>query len=306
MPGAFTPHRTIVLLLVSLAVVAPARAGARDWRKEPVVPRLGPAVVSHLETVVERGIALGNRTGVFAKFGDSITESHSFLRPLACRVPRWGRWDSLRSTWQFFARTRLPVGFGESPCGVEDSYSRNSVAAIAGWTAADALSSLPDPAPECQKMSAISCELWLLRPSLALIMFGTNDVRQTSAGQFRSNLARVARQVADAGTIAVLSTIPPRDGPLSAKTERFNGQIVALAQNRALPLWNYWRQMSAPGVPASGLSPDGVHPSELCPPCSPIDFSSAGLRQGYALRNLGALLVLDRLQRRVLAPQPRS
>jgi hypothetical protein len=57
--------------------------------------------------------------------------------------------------------------------------------------------------------------------------------------------------------------------------------------------------MVEPGIPSGGLSRDGVHPSVLCPPCTAIDFWPAELTQGYALRNLGALLVLDRLRRKV-------
>jgi hypothetical protein len=128
-------------------------------------------------------------------------------------------------------------------------------------------------------------------------MFGTNDLEDFTAVQFRRDLARVARLVAGAGTIPVISTIPPRARqPFSQRVTRFNAEIAALAENRALPLWNFWRQMVGPGVPDRGLSGDGVHPSVLCPPCTAIDFRPGGLRQGYALRNLGALLVLDRLR----------
>src|SRR6476659_8090186 len=67
------------------------------------------------------------------------------------------------------------------------------------------------------------------------------------------------------------------------RVARFNAEIAALAENRALPLWNYWRQLVAPGVPDEGLGEDGVHPSA----------------QGYALRNFGALRVLDLLRRSV-------
>jgi hypothetical protein len=87
--------------------------------------------------------------------------------------------------------------------------------------------------------------------------------------------------------------------PFSERVARFNAEIAALAENRALPLWNFWRQMVEPGVPDQGLSDDGVHPSALCPPCTAIDFRPAGLRYGYDLRNLGALRVLDRLRHRL-------
>jgi hypothetical protein len=194
----------------------------------------------------------------------------------------------------------VPPGSEEALCPISNSYSRVGVAAVPGWRAVDALSRL-EASPECGDLPAVSCELQQLRPSVALIMFGTNDLTDFSAVQFRRDLARVVRLVAEAGTIPVLSTIPPRARqPFSERVARFNAEIAALAENRALPLWNFWRELVEPGVPHLGLSGDGVHPSVLCPPCTAIDFRPTGLRQGYALRNLGALRVLDRLRRRVL------
>jgi GDSL-like lipase/acylhydrolase family protein len=263
------------------------------------VPALGPVVASHLEKVASRGEQLGNRPGVFAKIGDSITASPSFLQALACWSPRLDPWGELRGTLGFFGRSSVPGGSEEAQCPVSNSYSRLGVAAVGGWRAADAL--LPrESLPECQGLPAVSCELQLLRPSVALIMFGTNDLEDFTATQFRLDLARVARLVSSAGAIPVISTIPPRaTQPFSQRVARFNAEIAALAENRALPLWNYWRQMVGAGVPRAGLSRDGVHPSVLCPPCTAIDFRPVGLRQGYAQRNLGALLVLDRLRRQV-------
>jgi hypothetical protein len=276
------------------------KASGADWEELPVVPALGPAVAGHLEKVAERGERLGNRPGVFAKIGDSITASPSFLQALACRAPRLGAWGELRETLEFFGEVPVPRGGEEALCQVSNSYSRLGVAAVGGWRAVDALAPR-ESFPECQGLPAVSCELRLLRPSVALIMFGTNDLEDFTAVQFRRSLAGVVRRVSGAGTIPVLSTIPPRaQRRFSQRVARFNAEIAALAENRALPLWNFWRQMTEPGVRDSGLSRDGVHPSALCPPCTAVDFRPAGLRYGYALRNLGALLVLDRLRRQVL------
>jgi hypothetical protein len=288
----------VVTLLALGSVFSQESAGA-EWEELPVVPALGPGVAGHLERIVMRGRRIGNRPGVFAKIGDSITASPSFLQALACQSPRLGSWSALRGTLEFFGTTSVPRGSEEAGCAVSDSYSRVGVAAVPGWRAVDALSPVEAP-PECEALPAVSCELQLLRPSVALIMFGTNDLTDFNAVQFRRDLARVARLVAGAGTIPVLSTIPPRaQWPFSQRVARFNTEIAALAENRGLPLWNYWRQMVEPGVPARGLGEDGVHPSALCPPCTAIDFRPEGLRQGYALRNLGALRVLDRLRRLV-------
>ncbi len=289
----------IASALLVLGSIFSHESRAAEWQELPVAPELGPVVTSHLEKVASRGERLGNHPGVVAKIGDSITASPSFLQALACSPPQLGRWEELRGTLGFFGRTAVPGGSEESRCPVSNSYSRLGVAAVGGWRAADAL--LPrESFPECQGLPAVSCELQLLRPSVALIMFGTNDLEEITAVQFRLDLARVVRLVSGAGTIPVISTIPPRARrPFSLRVARFNAEIADLAENRALPLWNYWRQMVEQGVPRAGLSRDGVHPSVLCPPCTAIDFRPVGMRQGYALRNLGALLVLDRLRREV-------
>ncbi|HKF82594.1 MAG TPA: SGNH/GDSL hydrolase family protein [Solirubrobacterales bacterium] len=283
--------------LVAFCSVSCHRAHAADWEALPVVPTLGPDVVAHLERIADRGELAGNQPGVFAKIGDSITASPSFLQALACRRPRLGAWSELRGTFEFFGQTSLPRGSEAAQCEVSNSYSRLGVAAVPGWRAVDALSRL-EASPQCLELPAVSCELQQIHPSVALIMFGTNDLTDFTAVQFRRDLARVARLASGAGTIPVISTIPPRQSqPYSRRVARFNAEIAALAENRALPVWNFWGQMVAPGVPNQGLGDDGVHPSAACPPCTAVDFRPAGLQQGYALRNLGALRVLDRLRR---------
>jgi GDSL-like Lipase/Acylhydrolase family len=291
-------------VLVAAVLLLPAsistREAAAEWEGLPVIPALEPVVAGHLEKIAGRGERLGNNPGVFAKIGDSITASPSFLQGLACRAPRLGTWSELRGTLEFFGETPVPRGLEEARCPASNSYSRLGIAAVGGWRAVDALAPR-ESFPECQGLPAVSCELRLLRPSVALIMFGTNDLEDFTAVEFRRSLASVVRRVSGAGTIPVISTIPPRAQPrFSPRVARFNAEIAALAENRALPLWNFWRQMAGPGVPRMGLSGDGVHPSALCPPCTAVDFRPAGLRYGYTLRNLGALLVLDRLRRQVL------
>jgi hypothetical protein len=292
----------LAVALLALGSFSSSKSSAAEWEELPVVPALEPAVIGHLERIASRGESFGNRPGAFAKIGDSITASPSFLQALACRTPRLGAWSELRGTLEFFGETSVPPGLEESQCGVSNSYSRLGISAVGGWRAIDALSPR-ESFPECQGLPAVSCELQLLRPSVALIMFGTNDLEDFTAVEFRRDLARLARLVSSAGTIPVISTIPPRAQPrFSPRVARFNAEIAALAGNRALPLWNFWRQMVEPGVSNLGLSRDGVHPSALCPPCTAVDFRPAGLRYGYALRNVGALRVLDRLRRQIATP----
>lgn len=292
----------VLVLLALAALLVPAAARAGGWKEEPVVPSLGAGVGAHVREIARRGAALGVRRDFVAKLGDSITASSAFLVPLACSAPVWGGWSELTGTVSYFGRDPAP-GETTAACGTVNSFSRTSAAAVRGWTLDDALRPKSHPPQGCTDEPAVRCELELLHPSVALIMFGTNDVAKTREGPFRRRLAHVAELAEGAGTIPVISTIPPRlSSPrLRAKTERFDAEIGALAANRRLPLWNYWRQMSAPRIPRHGIGPDGVHPS-LCSSCSAINFTPSGLRQGYALRNLGALRVLDRLRQQVLEP----
>ena len=238
---------SILLILGSIST----REAAGEWEGLPVIPALEPVLAGHLKKIAGRGERLGNNPGVFAKIGDSITASPSFLQGLACRAPRLGTWNELRGTLEFFGQTSVPRGLEETQCSVTNSYSRLGIAAAGGWRAVDAL--MPrESFPECEGLPAVSCELQLLRPSVALIMFGTNDLEEFTAVEFRHSLASVVRRVSGAGTIPVISTIPPRAQPrFSPRVARFNAEIAALAENRALPLWNFWRQMTGPGVPGS-------------------------------------------------------
>ncbi len=299
-PGKIALKAVLVAsALFALGSIFSHESSGAKWEELPVAPALDPVLAGHLKKIADRGERLGNSPGVFAKIGDSITASPSFLQALACRTPRLGTWSELRGTLEFFGTTAVPPGSEEALCTISNSYARLGVAAVGGWRAVDALAPR-ESLPECQGLPAVSCELHLLRPSVALIMFGTNDLEEFTAVEFRRDLARVVRLVSSAGTIPVISTIPPRTQlPFSLRVTRFNAEIAALAENRALPLWNFWRQMVEPGVPRQGLSRDGVHPSALCPPCTAVDFRPPGLQYGYALRNLGALRVLDRLRRQI-------
>ena len=74
-----------------------------------------------------------------------------------------------------------------------------------------------------------------------------------------------------------------------------NALIRALAASRHLPLIDYWAAMLP--LPRHGIEEDGIHPSVFR---SDGDaqagvLSDAGLAYGYNMRNLTALLMLERL-----------
>jgi GDSL-like Lipase/Acylhydrolase family len=285
-------------LLAAVALAAPSAAGAAE---PPVVPSLHGAVRDHVVAVYRAGLARGNRPGVFAKVGDSITESASFLQDVGCGQARLGARRDLAATIAFFRRTRLPASYASAWCTAANSFTRASAAATTGWDAAAPLARLADPPPGCGRPPLdrpLRCELRLLRPAFALVLYGTNDVERTGVATFRVRLRRVVRVTLAAGTVPVLSTIPPRHDRFASRVSAFNAAIAGLAAAERVPLWNYHRALTAPGLLAEGISPDGIHPSVYSGDQAAV-LDGPGLRYGYNVRNLTALEVLAALRRAV-------
>jgi GDSL-like lipase/acylhydrolase family protein len=214
-----------------------------------------------------------------------------------------------------------------TPCRRPNSFVRVGFAAKPGWRAAHLLTAFPPAAvvsevglhlypgrvnrpgarivplegrpqgvcpPEGQ---ALACELRAIKPALAFIMIGTNDLPRTPPALFVARLRRVVAETVAAGTIPVVSTIPPAlRAPL--RVSRFNALIARVAHEAGVPLWDLWSSLMAPGVMNNGLTPDGVHLGYYR--LDPYDLTAPALRYGANLRNLQALEILDRFRRRIL------
>ncbi len=305
------------LLILALLMFAALRTAAADPERSsdpetmPVVPAIDAAMKSRLRAIYLDGAGRGNRAAVFAKIGDSISESMAFLQDFGCQTEDLGAYASLASTVDYFRAVTFPAGFTAAWCGAANSYNRASAAAVAGWSADSALQ-LQDPPPDgcpAPYHSALRCELYLLKPGIALIMYGTNDLqRYNDPASYRDHLNGIVTETVAAGVIPVLSTIPPRldDAALGARVAVHNQVVVEVAQARQVPLWNYWRALQDPQVIRQGIDADGVHPSAyFCAPyyCSG-HFTAEGLKYGYNQRNLTAIQVLDKIRRIVLEDGP--
>lgn len=241
-----------------------------DTRHSPITAELA----DHLVAIAARGPGQDDR--VFAKIGDSITESSYFLRCFdGGTIDLDGR-DALTPTLDHF---RAGDAAGVSP------YLRDSVADRSGWSARGPLSGEP---------SYLDQELAAIAPRYASLMFGTNDVGYRSHDLFGSDLWTIVDTLLDRGVIPVMSTIPPRDDDpaADARVPLFNLVIRALAQGRGVPLVDYHRELAA--LPGHGLIKDGVHPSQRDGGCV---FTVEGLQGGMNLRNLLVAEGLDRARR---------
>jgi hypothetical protein len=297
-------------LLALLVGAAPARAG---WRSAPVVPKLDGPTRARLDATLRRGKRLGNRPDVFAKVGDSLTQSATFAQPLGCG--RWtpGHHGELRATIRRFAKRRLP---GTSTfCRPVNSFSRNSAAALFRQTSYWPLQPGVSPDPSCRPVETpLACEIRQTRPAYALILIGTNDLALATAlggdplPGFIANMGTILRRTERRGVVPVLTTIPPQASTVAeGEVERLNAGLYRLASHHGDPLLNLWRALAP--LPNAGLAADGVHlsllggapcvgpcdPNACAPACEPANFTHTGLGYGSDARNLVTVRLLRRL-----------
>ncbi len=276
-------------LLMTIAVLfgihssnVPVAASGLDLRYYPIIPVIRGTVAARAYQLVYRGRRYGNRPDVFSKIGDSITAWDYSLTPIGAGGLRLGNFGNLQRTVAFFTRHA-------------NSFAAISFAAHDAWTTYDLLNPAQAKPGACAPgETPIQCELRANRPAVALIMIGTNDLAYGNPAAFRANLDQIVTQVEHQGVIAVLSTIPHRrDKPgLDGRVYDYNVQIVQVALAHGAPLWNYW--LAVEGLPANGVSIDGVHPS-LPGDHNTAIFDPEHLSAGWTMRNLTALEVLDAL-----------
>jgi len=281
----------------AVAVTAQASAAPTDAGPPTKANRDGYNTLSgisdHARKIFAQGQQMGNRANVFSKVGDSITVSPVFLCPIGDGYYNLRDYAALQPVIDFYS--------AQQARGQSNSFNDISLAAKVGWRARAELSpGSADPAV-CQADEApLACEYRLVKPAVALIMLGTNDVVSTSDQQFEADMRKVIELTIADGIVPVLSTIPPlfRTG-LDGRSEQLNVIITRLAREYDVPLWDYWSALQ--GLPNSGMGRDGVHPS-WAPAGHSADFTPQYLQYGMVVRNLTALYVLDAIWRQVIQP----
>ncbi len=242
--------------------------------------------------VFQLGQMRGNRAGVFSKVGDSITVATYVLYPFGWDAYDLRQYSAYEAVIDFFS--------AEDARGGRNSFANISLAADNGWSTTSVLSPASADRSACNPgESPLTCEYRLVRPSVALIMLGTNDVGLMTPQEYAVNLSRIVRISLDMGVIPCLTTIPNRTG-YELVVDQFNQIIRDTARQFDVPLVDYFAAMQA--LPNQGLSSDGVHPS--WPPGDDFNasahFTPANLNYGYTIRNLTALQALDAIWRQVM------
>lgn len=247
---------------------------------------LTPLVIERLRSIRAAHPELSD--DVFAKVGDSLTVSTSYLHCLATTALALPEQESLEGT-------RASLAGGDA--AGSDPFRRVSMAATVGWSASAPLVGQPPPLEQ---------ELDALSPAWATVMFGTNDIQRGSIARYGEDMLVLVDTLLARGVIPLLSTIPPRgdSGSADAQVPRYNLVVRALAEARQIPLIDLERRLRA--LPDFGLGQDDIHLNrDSRGACT---FDDEGLRHGYNFRNLLVLQALDRLRRSVVeggpAPDP--
>lgn len=234
------------------------------------------------------GQSLGNRANVFSKVGDSITVADQFLKPIGWNQYNLHDYGYLADAVAYWSAALARTS---------NSFSNNSLAAKGGWSSFSVIATSASDKTYCkQNESPLVCEYRLTKPSVAMVMIGTNDVWDTSNDAYRANLQRIVTDSVSRGIIPVLSTIPAfhRTG-YEGRPAELNAIVRDIAQQNNVPLWDYAAAIA--GLPNEGLSSDGIHPSFPAYPVSAADFAPENFQYGYTVRNMLALYVLDQIRR---------
>jgi len=223
--------------------------------------------------------------GTLALFGDSITESLAFWAPLAEeRKPAPPEIEAA------FARVKARL---RPECWKE-------------WRGA----AFGNASMTNVEWARQNVDRWLetLKPEVALILFGSNDLPDRDERGYRKSLTEVAEACIKRGTVPMLSTLPPRSG-FAREAATFSEIVRAVAAQLDVPLIDYHAEIlkrrpndwdgTTAAVPDGNpyevftlISGDGVHPSN--PARYFKDYSDEALSiSGFGLRTAQALLAYD-------------
>lgn len=251
-------------------------------------------ITSRAQDIFDRGLTVGNRPNVFSKVGDSLTVATWAFYPIGWEQYQLGDYGYLQPVINNFSSEIIRDG--------DNSFSNVPLAADNAWTTTDLLDPTQgDPAVCGVNETPLDCEYRVIRPSIALILIGTNDVSEMDADTYRANLETILDKTIARSVLPVLSTLPDRtDYP--APIDEFNQIIRETAQQYQIPIWEYHNALDS--LPNSGLDADGVHlsfpPVEVGQWDAAANFIGNNLNYGYNMRNLTALQVLDGIWRQVI------
>ena len=266
--------------LITLPVVA--EAGAQG-APVPAQPLLDPATTQHVRAIVVRGHSLGNDPGQLLRVGDSNIADDAAVCNFGIGNYELGPYSELQEVIDRFAA----------------SFCDQSPAAAASMSAASLLDPMWAADEQCRpNETPLACGIRLLRPTVALIYIGVQDVDRLSwtaaepPETYRDHLNCIVTVLADEGVVPIVSTFPTgytfhNDG----SAERLNQMIVEVAAEQHIPLIDLRAETAL--YPNRGVDVDGFHMST--PPGGTTRFTGNEAVYARTLYELRVLQVLEQL-----------
>ena len=290
---ALTHFPLILISLILAACVAPtpppptvkpaAPAAPASLDELPILPTISPK----MSALYKAGLAQGNNPRVFTKLGDCMTDNPDFLRPLAEGKTEWADYAALKAVIEQFkgVPARSEQGWRD------DSFTTTTITSAGGFNVAGPLDATWADPKWCKSgENPLSCEYRLAKPSIAVIMFGTNDVTATELPDFERYLREILDETLKRNIVPLLHTFPSRpENP--EKSVKLNQIVVKVARELDVPLVNFQRAIAP--LPNKGVDPNNTTHLSL-PAAGRSDvFSAEGLKSGANMRNLVTLQALD-------------
>ena len=135
-----------------------------------------------------------------------------------------------------------------------------------GWEAAQVIGSKAPPSWEDPKTPKLSKRLDLVKPEIALVMLGTNDVIRNSKDTLEDSLNRIVNLilVKSPGVKVVVASIPPVTyDPAAAWVQEVNVKIAKLVKTRASRGEKVYYLDMHSRIKPGYVSSDKVHMTEL-------------------------------------------
>ncbi len=242
----------------------------------PVIPEVSPA----MRDVYARGLALGNHSSVITKVGDSLTADPLYLTPMYQGDHVLGSYDYLDETIDYFGASMRDLSvaarIGMTSYTVDDPMWRDPYLCEAGE-------------------SPLECEYRRKQPSIALIMFGGNDVLHVTDSRFAGQMRLIVEESLERGIIPVLSTFSYHpDSRYWWQSVNLNLAVVEIGEEYDVPVINLWS--AARSLPMYGLEADGTHMTHSGFYQLKFDTGHESW-YGVSLRNLLSIRMLDELRR---------
>jgi len=190
-----------------------------DWKDLPVIPS---HIDKSLRNVYEYGLSLGNDPHAFSIFGDCQERPAEFF-------------GIVETDSSFYSG--LTHDLQQAVDNFRGSFNRESPTAQDGTTPGALLwTQWHQGNFGCSfSETPVGCELRIRRPSFVIMQIGSHfESRNTEY------LERIINQLLDAGVIPILATKADN----RELDDRVNHDMVSLAFEYDLPLWNFWAALS--------------------------------------------------------------